>query len=64
MSLHRTQDPLGTWTYALREWLTIPDAPRASGELRATVRFPGGHEATTAYSLMVVPSVPTEVGPP
>ena len=63
--LTRTLAPTGTWVYDLPEWLALP-AEDANGTLRATVRFPGHHEASAEYTLLAAPSVGTpasEAGP-
>ena len=52
--LYRTLHPGDTWTYDTDDWLSLPD-PEPGGELEASVRFPGGHEAQTHYTLLGVP---------
>ena len=62
-TLQRTQAITGAWTYNLRDWLELPDAG-ASGTLRVTVRFPGGNEVTTEYTLERLTSSPEPAAPP
>lgn len=52
--LERTQW-LGSTYYSLPDWLDIPDPARPDPTLRATVRYPGGHEETAEYVMGKLP---------
>lgn len=59
--LERTTGLTGKHSYELGEWITMPDAPHASGHLFATVRFPGNHVETARYELLPAPSTVSDL---